>query len=91
MMLTAIWLRRYIYPYEDDPLLEEARKLAAREGTTLEALIDQGLRAVVAQRRQRVGAFRLRTASFKGDGLQPGVAGLAGERIREMAYGGRGG
>jgi hypothetical protein len=74
-----------------DSLLEEARKLAAREGTTLKALIEQGLRAVVAERRQRVGAFRLRKASFKGDGLQPGVAGAAWERIREMAYEGRGG
>jgi len=54
-------------------LLEEARKLAAREGTTLKALIEQGLRAVVAERRQRVGTFRLRKASFKGDSLQPGV------------------
>jgi hypothetical protein len=74
-----------------DSLLEEARKLAAREGTTLKALIEQGLRAVVAERRQRVGAFHLRKASFKGDGLQPGVAGAAWERIREMAYEGRGG
>jgi hypothetical protein len=74
-----------------DTLLKEARKLAAREGTTLKALIEQGLRAVVAERRQRVGAFRLRKASFKGDGLQPGVAGAAWERIREMAYEGRGG
>ncbi len=74
-----------------DSLLEEARKLAAREGTTLKALIEQGLRAVVAERRQRVGAFRLRKASFKGDGLQPGVAGAGWERIREMAYEGRGG
>ncbi len=74
-----------------DSLLEEARKLAAREGTTLKALIEQGLRTVVAERRQRVGTFRLRKASFKGDGLQPGVAGAAWERIREMAYEGRGG
>ena len=40
---------------------------------------------------RRSGAFRLRKASFKGQGLQPGVAGASWERIREMAYEGRGG
>jgi hypothetical protein len=42
-----------------DSLLEEARKVAAREGTTLKVLIEQGLRKVVAERRRRAGAFRL--------------------------------
>jgi Bacterial antitoxin of type II TA system, VapB len=73
-----------------DSLLEEARKTAARERTTLRALIEQGLRHVVGERR-RAGAFRLRKASFKGRGLQPGVAGASWERIREMAYEARGG
>jgi hypothetical protein len=74
-----------------DSLLEEARRVAAREGTTLRMLIEQGLRKIVAERRQRGGGFRLRKASFKGDGLQPGVAGASWERIREMAYEARGG
>ncbi len=30
-----------------DPLLREARKLANREGTTLRALVEQGLRHVI--------------------------------------------
>jgi hypothetical protein len=74
-----------------DSLLEEARKTAARERTTLRALIEQGLRHVVGERRRRAGAFRLRKASFKGRGIQPGVAGASWERIREMAYEARGG
>lgn len=74
-----------------DSLLDEARNLAAREGTTLKALIEQGLRRVVAERRRRLAVFRLRRASFKGNGLQPGVAGAAWEHIREMAYEDRGG
>jgi hypothetical protein len=74
-----------------DSLLEEARKVAARDGTTLKVLIEHGLRKVVAERRQRVGAFRLRKASFKGKGLQPGLAGASWERLREMAYEARGG
>jgi hypothetical protein len=70
-------------------LLEEAKKLAAREGTTVRALVEQGLRHVLAERKQG-GAFRLRKASFKGDGLQPGMAGASWEKIREAAYEGRG-
>ena len=73
-----------------DALLDKARKLAAREGTTLRALIEQGLRRIISDRK-RAGAFRLRKSTFKGDGLQPGVAGAPWERIRDMAYEGRGG
>jgi hypothetical protein len=73
-----------------DSLLAEARRLAAREGTTVRALIEQGLRQVLAERK-RSGGFRVRKATFKGTGLQSGVAGASWERIREMAYEGRGG
>jgi hypothetical protein len=71
-------------------LLEEARKLASQEGTTVRALVETGLRRVLAERKKR-GRFKLRNASFKGDGLQPGVADASWERITEMAYEGRGG
>jgi hypothetical protein len=72
-----------------DALLEEARKVAARERTTVRALIEQGLRQALAERN---GArdFRLRKATFKGEGLQPGVADGTWERIRDLAYEGRG-
>lgn len=73
-----------------DSLLEEARKLASREGTTVRALVEEGLRRIIAQRK-RVGAFRLRKATFKGEGLQPHVAGASWERVRDIAYEGRGG
>lgn len=73
-----------------DALLEEARKLAAREGTTVRALIEQGLRRVLRDRK-RGGAFRLRKASFKGEGLQPEAAGASWEQIRDTIYAGRGG
>ena len=71
-------------------LLEEARKLASRQRTTLRVLIIEGLRRVVVERK-RAGTFRLRKATFKGSGLQPEVAGARWERVREMAYEGRGG
>ena len=47
-----------------DPLLREARQIAARDGTTLRALVEQGLRNVVAEKKQK-RTFRLRKASFK--------------------------
>ena len=70
-------------------LLEEARKLASREGRPVRALIEEGLRRIIAERK-RAGAFRLRKATFKGKGLQPQVAGVPWERIRDIAYEGRG-
>lgn len=73
-----------------DSLLDEARKLATRQETTLRVLIIEGLRRVVAERK-RTGTFRLRKATFRGTGLQPDLAGASWERIREMAYEKRGG
>jgi hypothetical protein len=73
-----------------DGLFEEARKLASRERTTLKALIEEGLRRTIAQRKRREG-FRLRKASFKGEGLQPHLAGASWDLIRELSYEGRGG
>lgn len=73
-----------------DPLMQEARKIAEREGTTLKSIVEQGLRKVIAERGRPARAFRLRDASFKGRGLQPDVAGKGWDRIRELAYEGRG-
>jgi hypothetical protein len=71
-------------------LLEETKKLAAREDTTLKTLIEQGLRHVIAQR-GRKHAFRLRKATFKGRGLSAQARAVDWERLRELAYEGRGG
>jgi hypothetical protein len=73
-----------------DSLLREAKRVAAREGTTLRALIEHGLRRALAERKRRAG-FRLRRATFKGHGLRPDVRDLGWERLREMGYQGRGG
>jgi hypothetical protein len=73
-----------------DTLMKEARKLASRQRTTLRVLIVEGLRRVLSERRSSV-AFRLRKATFKGNGLQPEVAGAPWERLRDMVYEGRGG
>lgn len=73
-----------------DSLLDEAKKLAAKEGTTVRAYVEQGLRRIVAERKSR-GQFRLRKVTFKGKGLQAGVQDATWERIRETIYQGRGG
>jgi Arc/MetJ family transcription regulator len=73
-----------------DSLLDEAKRLAAKEGTTIRSYVEQGLRRIVAERKSR-GLFRLRKATFKGNGLQPGAQDATWERIRETIYQGRGG
>lgn len=73
-----------------DALMEQARRLAARENTTLRALVEQGLHKVIADKR-RASGFRLRRATFKGKGLQSPLQDAGWARIREMAYEGRGG
>ncbi len=73
-----------------DPLLNEARKIAARERTTVRALVERGLRHVVAAHR-RSRRFRLRDASFGGRGLRPELRDASWDKIRDMIYEGRGG
>ncbi|MBI4539907.1 MAG: DUF2191 domain-containing protein [Gemmatimonadetes bacterium] len=71
-------------------LLQEAKGVAARERTTLRALVEEGLRKVLQERRPRRGRFKLRDASFAGRGLQRGIAEGSWERIRDLIYEGRG-
>ncbi len=71
-------------------LLEEARRAAARDGTTVRTLIEEGLRRVLAERKKK-DRFRLRKATFKGKGLQPQLEGASWDRIRDTIYEGRGG
>lgn len=72
-----------------DALLDEARRVAARTGTTVRALIEEGLRGVLKQRR-RGSAFRLRAAAFRGQGVQPGVREGDWEQLRALVYRERG-
>jgi hypothetical protein len=73
-----------------DSLFEEARKAAHRDRTTLKVLVEEGLRKILSDRKRRKG-FRLRKATFKGNGLQPHLAGVSWDQIRELSYEGRGG
>ncbi|MBW2273870.1 MAG: type II toxin-antitoxin system VapB family antitoxin [Deltaproteobacteria bacterium] len=73
-----------------DPLAEEAKAVAGGEKTTLRALIEEGLRHVLRERRRET-RFELRDASFRGHGLQPEFQDGDWRRIREAAYEGHGG
>ena len=72
-----------------DELLDQVKRLADKDQTTVRALIEEGLRQVVATR-ARSGRFRLKKASFKGKGLHPDVEGGAWETISELVYEGHG-
>jgi hypothetical protein len=71
-----------------DPLLREARELAEREGVTLRAVVERGLRRVITETKPGP-PFKLRRASFKGKGLQAEARG-SWSRQRDLAYEGRG-
>ncbi len=73
-----------------DPLLERTRAVAAREGTTLRALVEEGLQAVLRSRQSRE-TFVLRDASFRGQGLSQEFAQAGWDELRGAAYQGRGG
>jgi hypothetical protein len=75
-----------------DDLLERSRKIAQREGATLRALIEEGLRLALEARarRERRRAAPMRVRPFQGDGLTPEFRDAGWERIRDEIYGGRG-
>ncbi len=67
------------------PLLREAKRLAARERTTLRALVEEGLRSVLKARARRTG-FTLRRASVRGDGLVVGCSLRDWDAVRDAIY-----
>jgi hypothetical protein len=70
-----------------DPLFERARRLAAKQGTTLRGLMEQGLLRVLQQEEAQLEPFRLRNASFRGDkGLRPEMAAAGWDAIRAASY-----
>ncbi len=72
-------------------LLAEAKACAAREGSTLRALIEAGLRAVLKERKEKKKPFKLKDGSVTGNGLAPGLDWKDMHRIILASYGDRGG
>jgi hypothetical protein len=72
-------------------LLREAKALAARERTTLRALIEEALRATLKRRKEKPQPFLVRDARVGGEGLHPGWDLDDFSKLREAAYGDRSG
>lgn len=72
-----------------DSLLEEAKRAARAQGTTLRALIEAGLRGVLAEKRKQ-RHFKLVDASVGGRGLRAELRGDDWAAIRDEVYRGRG-
>ncbi len=73
-----------------DSLLQEAKKLSAQRRITLRSLVKQGLREIIS-RQKSDQKFKLRKASFRGNGLQDEFRGESWQKIRIPAYEGHGG
>lgn len=73
-----------------DSLLEQARRLAAKEGSTVKALIEEGLRRVLEERQRSAGGFQLRKVTFGGEGLQSDFAEASWDSMRDAIYNGHG-
>ena len=72
-----------------DDLARRAKAHAAKEGTTLRSLVERGLREVLRTEREKL-RFELRDARVGGHGLQAEFRNADWQRIREVAYEGRG-
>lgn len=68
-----------------DSLFERARAVVDREGTTMRALVEEGLRRVLDDK-GAVRSFKLRDARVKGRGLSPEFADGGWERMRRAIY-----
>ncbi len=66
-----------------DALFHAVKRAAAQRKTTVKALIEQGLRAVVSE---RSAGFSLRRASFKGNGLVDGRSLEHWATVRDLIY-----
>jgi hypothetical protein len=74
-----------------DPLLRQAKRLAARRNTTLRAVIEDALRDAIAREEVPRAPVALATHTFRGRGLQRGLSWDDFATMRDLAYEGRGG
>jgi hypothetical protein len=72
-----------------DALFSQAKKHARKHKTTLKALIEQGLRQVLAPSTS-AKTFKLRDASVNGKGLNPEFREAGWEQLRDAIYSGQG-
>lgn len=68
-----------------EALFAKAKRHARKHKTTLKALIEQGLRQVLASKTD-TAAFKLRDASVSGKGLNPEYRDAGWEQVRDAIY-----
>jgi predicted transcriptional regulator len=73
-----------------DDLFARTREVAQREGTTLRALLEEGLRATLARREQKAASYQWPDLSVPGEGLDPEIEEGRWESLRDRIYAGRG-
>jgi hypothetical protein len=73
-----------------EPLLRQAKQLAASRNTTLRAVVEQALRDAISRERELPRAAAIRTHTFEGRGLQSGLSWDDWSALRELSYEGRG-
>ncbi|MDR2013005.1 MAG: type II toxin-antitoxin system VapB family antitoxin [Rhodanobacter sp.] len=73
-----------------DALFAQARRYAGARNMTMKSLIEQGLRKIMAEKKDEP-KFKLRDGSFHGGkGLTPEFQNATWEQIRDAIYEGRG-
>lgn len=72
-----------------EALFTKAKRHARKHGTTLKALIEQGLRQVLAAKTDSP-KFKLRDASVNGKGLNPEFRDAGWDQVRDAIYPGKG-
>jgi len=70
-----------------DRLLERARSVARREGTTLRALVEEGLHLALRARAPRRRRERYSVQPFQGDGLTADFADASWPQFRDEIHG----
>ena len=69
-----------------DPLLRKAKQRAARDGTTLRSLVEQGLENVLAEP-TKTKPYKLEIIPFKGEGLTDEFKNATWDDYLEAIYG----
>jgi hypothetical protein len=72
-----------------EDLFARTREVAQREGTTLRALIEEGLQAALARREEKA-SYQWPDLSVAGEGLSPDIAEGSWEMLRDRIYTGQG-
>lgn len=73
-----------------EDLFARTREVARREGTTLRALIEEGLQAALSRREKKTTSYRWPDLSVTGEGLDPDIEEGSWEPLRDRIYSGRG-